>query len=211
MRYFLVGLLLVCLVIVGIAGFRGTMTRNLPLRVFPDMDNQPKVLPQKTSDFFADQRSSRRPVEGTIARGEPFQDVPFNTGQVPGETNFVEALPVNVTPVLLERGRERFEIYCAPCHGATGDGTGITQRLGMNVVANLHDARIVRMSAGELFHVITDGRNLMGAYGSQVPIEDRWAIVAYLRALQLSRLASLEDVPEEMRAELEQEPGSEFE
>jgi mono/diheme cytochrome c family protein len=104
---------------------------------------------------------------------------------------------------LLKRGRQRFQINCSPCHGATAEGNGITKKIGaMAVVANLHDKRIVEMADGELFFVITNGRNLMGAYGANVTVEDRWAVIAYLRALQLARLGSIDNVPPELRASL---------
>ena len=133
----------------------------------------------------------------------PFEDVPFNTGRTTGTTNYVEVNPVPITAGLLKRGQQRYAISCAPCHGATADGNGITKKVGaMAVVANLHDKRIVEMTDGELFYVITHGRNLMGAYGPNVPVDDRWAIIAYLRALQLSRLGTIDDVPQELRANL---------
>ena len=129
--------------------------------------------------------------------------LPLNTGRVTGATNFIELSPVPVSSVLLARGQQRFNIYCAPCHGQTGDGNGITKKIGaMAVVANLHDKRIVEMTDGELFYVVTNGRNLMGAYGPNVPVEDRWAIIAYLRALQLSRLGSIDELSTEQRAKL---------
>ena len=103
---------------------------------------------------------------------------------------------------LLARGRERFTIFCAPCHSAVGDGNGITSKYGMVGMANFHDKRLILMTDGELFQVITYGKNLMGAYGPQIPVEDRWAIVAYVRALQLSRLGSADDLPPETRAKL---------
>jgi mono/diheme cytochrome c family protein len=125
------------------------------------------------------------------------------TGHVTGSTNYVEVNPLPVTAELLQRGRERFTIYCSPCHGAQADGNGITKKVGaMAVVANLHDKRIVEMTDGEIFNVITHGRNLMGAYGPNVPTEDRWAIISYLRALQLSQLGTIDDVPQELRATL---------
>jgi mono/diheme cytochrome c family protein len=103
----------------------------------------------------------------------------------------------------MERGRQRFTINCSPCHGQLADGNGITKKIGaMAVVANLHDKRLVEMTDGELFYVITNGRNNMGAYGPNVTIQDRWAIIAYLRALQLSQLASIDDVPEALRSTL---------
>jgi mono/diheme cytochrome c family protein len=120
-----------------------------------------------------------------------------------GSTNFVELNPLPVTARLLQRGQQRFTIYCSPCHGQEGDGNGITKKIGaMAVVANLHDKRIVEMADGELFYVITNGRNLMGAYGPNVPVEDRWAIIAYLRALQLSWLGTIDNVPRELQESL---------
>ena len=129
---------------------------------------------------------------------------PVFTGRLPGTTtNFVENNPIPVTVEMMKRGQERFTIYCSPCHGQQGDGNGITKKIGaMAVVANLHDKRIVEMPDGELFTIISNGKNLMGAYGPNVPVEDRWAIVAYLRAVQLSRLGTVDDVPQELRATL---------
>ena len=157
--------------------------------------------------------SSQLAPDGTIAIGKPIQTTagpvfPYEeaavfTGQLPGTTNFVETNPLPVTAQLLQRGRQRFTIYCSPCHGQLGDGNGITKKIGaMGVVGNLHDRRIVEFKDGELFYVITNGRNLMGAYGPNVPVDDRWAIVAYVRALQLSRLGSIDDVPQEVRGKL---------
>ena len=103
----------------------------------------------------------------------------------------------------MKRGQQRFTINCSPCHGQLADGNGITKKIGaMAVVANLHDKRIVEMADGEIFYVVSNGRNLMGSYGANVVVQDRWAIVAYLRALQLSQLASLDDVPPQLRDKL---------
>lgn len=214
MRYFLVGFILLGVLVVSVAGFRGSKSRKPPFEVFPDMDRQLKLRPQTVDPFFADARSSRLPVAGTIARSAPyhlssadpnliaypFEDVPANTGRMTGATNFVETGPFELTPQFMARGRQRFDITCAPCHGPLGDGNGVTKKLGMATVANLHDVRIVSMPDGELFHVITHGRNTMFPYGGVVSVEDRWAIIAYLRALQLSRLATVEDVPEAQRS-----------
>ena len=194
MRYFLLVFLIAVALVVGIAGSRGKLSRKPPIEVFPDMDRQPKIRPQTPSAFFADGRASRLPVEGTVARGAHFLDAPINTGMVTGTTNFIPTSPVKVTPQLMARGQQRYQIYCAPCHSPVGDGNGITKSFGMAVVANLHDPRIVQMGDGEIFHVITHGRNLMGPYASQVEIEDRWAIIAYVRALQLAALGSQEDL-----------------
>jgi len=192
--------------VVGIAGFRGGPARKPPIEIFPDMNRQLKLRPQEANAFFANGVSSQLPPSGTIARSEPiqtvagpvypFEDSPVNTGRIIGTTNFVEMNPLPVTGELLHRGRERFDIYCAPCHGRTGDGNGITKTLGlMPAVANLHDQRIVVMGDGEIFNTITRGKNTMAAYGPLMPAQDRWAVIAYLRALQLSWLGSTNDLP----------------
>ena len=198
---------------VGIAGRQGRLSRKPPIEVFPDMDRQLRMRPQQPNDFFTNGLSSQLPPPGTIARSQPvqtvngaiypFEDAPVNTGRVTGTTNFVETNPLPVTSPLLQRGRERFNIYCAPCHGALGDGNGINKKLGvMPAVANLHDKRIVEVADGEIFNIITHGKGLMGAHGPLVPVADRWAIIAYLRALQLSRLGSMDDLPADQQKTL---------
>ncbi|MBM3835187.1 MAG: cytochrome c [Verrucomicrobia bacterium] len=215
MRYFLLIFFFSAVLVLAWAGFRGEKTRRPPIELFPDMDRQPKLRPQAANDFFPDGRSSRLPVAGTIVRSAAYQnlvdadagkpvyphnDAPANTGMITGTTNFVEHSPFQISAQLMARGRDRYQITCSPCHGAMGDGNGITKKLGaMLTVANLHDQRLVRMTDGELFYVTTNGRGLMGPYGPQVEVEDRWAIVAYVRALQRSRLATLDDVPEQLR------------
>ena len=213
MRYFIAIFALCVAGTVGILGVRGSHFRKPPLYIFPDMEWQLKLRPQQPNAFFTNGISSQLPVAGTIARGRTIQtadgpvlsyeDVPANTGRVTGTTNFVENNPLRITATLLKRGQQRFTINCSPCHGQLADGNGITKKIGaMLVVANLHDKRIVEMTDGELFYVITNGRNNMGAYGANVTVEDRWAIIAYLRALQLSQLGSLDDLPEPLRASL---------
>ena len=143
------------------------------------------------------------PIQTEAGPVYPYEDAPVNTGRITGTTNFVEINPLPITAALLKRGQQRFTINCSPCHGQLADGNGITKKIGaMAVVANLHDERIVEMTDGEIFYVITNGRNLMGVYGANVTVEDRWAIVAYLRALQLSQLGTIDDVPEALRATL---------
>jgi mono/diheme cytochrome c family protein len=198
---------------VGIAGRQGRLSRQPPIEVFPDMDRQLKLRPAQPNDFFTNGLSSQLPPTGTIAQGAPlqtvngavypFEDAPVNTGCVTGTTNFVETNPLPVTGPLLQRGRERFDIYCAPCHGALGDGNGITKKLGvMPTVANLQDKRIVEMADGEIFNTITHGKSTMGAYGPILPVADRWAVIAYLRALQLSQLGSVDDLPPDQQTAL---------
>ncbi len=189
----------------GMLGLQGSLMRKTPFELFPDMDRQAKLRPQAPFHFFTNGISSQLPPSGTVDRSQPietargavyrFEDSPVNTGLNTGTTNFVETNPLTVDAALLARGRERFDIYCAPCHGRTGDGNGITKKIGvMPAVANLHDKRIVEMADGEIFSTITHGKGLMGAAGPLVPTEDRWAIIAYVRALQLSWLGTTNDL-----------------
>jgi mono/diheme cytochrome c family protein len=209
--YIILILLTAVAVGVGIAGRQGRLSRQPPIEVFPDMDRQLKLRPQQPNDFFTNGLSSQLPPPGTIARSQPvqtvngavypFEDAPVNTGRATGTTNFVETNPLPVTGQLLQRGRERFNIYCSSCHGALGDGNGISKKLGvMPAVASLQDKRIVELADGEIFHTITLGKGLMGAHGPLVPVADRWAIIAYLRALQLSQLGSVDDLPPDQQA-----------
>jgi mono/diheme cytochrome c family protein len=213
MRYFLAIFALCVLATVGVLGFRGTHFRRPPLYIFPDMERQPKLRPQTANAFFDDGMSSRLPVTGTVARSQPirvgetlvypWQESPVTTGLVTGTTNFVELNPLPVTDELLHRGQQVFDITCAACHSKVGDGNGTPKRIGaMAVVGNLHDKRIVELADGELFNTISYGKNLMQGYAATMPIQDRWAAIAYLRALQLSRLGTLDEVPEALRGTL---------
>ena len=213
MRYFLAIFALCVLATVGILGFRGSHFRKPPLYIFPDMERQPKLRPQTANAFFDNGMSSRLPVAGTIARSQPVQvgdrlvysweDSPLTTGFVTGTTNFVEVSPLPVTDELLRRGQQVFNINCAACHSKLGDGNGTPKRINaMAVVANLHDKRIVGLADGELFNTVSYGKGLMLGYAATLPIQDRWAAIAYLRALQLSRLGSLDEVPEALRGTL---------
>jgi hypothetical protein len=199
--------------IVGIAGFRGGVSRKPPIEIFADMDQQAKFQPQRPAAFLANGVSSQLPVPGTVARSQPiqtvdgpaylFQDAPVNTGRIVGTTNFVETNPLPVNGQLISRGRDRFDIYCSPCHGRLGDGNGITKKIGdMPAVADLHTERIVTMADGEIFNTITHGKNTMGAYGPLIPTQDRWAIVAYVRVLQLSWLGTTNDLPADQQSAL---------
>jgi mono/diheme cytochrome c family protein len=196
-----------------IFGIPGHLSRRPPLEVFPDMVRQAKLRPEQPSDFFTNGLSSQLPPAGTVARSAPvetadgavysYQDVPVNTGRITGTTNFVGTNPLVVNAAMLRRGREQFNIYCTPCHGGLGDGNGITKKIGvMPAVANLHDRRIIEMTDGEIFNTITHGKGLMGAYGATVAAQDRWAIIAYTRALQLSWLGSPDELTAEQRAAL---------
>jgi len=219
MRYFYLIFFLCCVTVIGLAGFRGSKSRQPPIELFPDMVRMNKARPQTPSEFFADARSSRARPDGTVDHSQPYEingkvllvngkpvypyeDAPMNTGRIVGTTNFIETNPLSITGELLDRGQERYQIYCLPCHGPAGDGKGITSKYNMFSMANFHDQRLINMADGEIFNTISYGKNLMGAYGPNVPVLDRWAIIYYVRTLQRSQLASVADVPEPDRAQL---------
>ena len=222
LRAFLLISLLITLAGVAVLGFRGEKTTNEPWELFPDMVRQMKVRAQSPLNFFADGRGPRVPVNGTVPIGYEMpkpetnaamaapQTLPhgFSAGTDYVETgkmgsNWGTGIPVPVTPELLERGRQRFNITCAMCHGATATGNGITKSYGLATVVTLQDDRIRKMADGEIFNTITNGKNTMMAYGPTLMVSDRWAIIAYLRALQRSQGATVADVPPEHRADLE--------
>lgn len=212
MRYFLTIFAIAVVLVVAIAGTRGSLSRRTPIEVFPDMDRQPKLRPMTPNGFFANGRSSQLNLPGTIARSTPletaaglvypYEDAPANTGFVTGTTNFVALNPLTVDLELMQRGRQRYTINCTPCHGALGDGNGITKKYGMAVVGNLHDKRMVEMPDGEIFNTLSYGKGLMQGYAGQIETRDRWAIIAYVRALQLARLGTTNDVPASAQAAL---------
>jgi mono/diheme cytochrome c family protein len=166
-----------------------------------DMHDAPRYEPYEKSDFFADGRSARPLVEGTVARGHLREDTPAATGRM--GTAFVATAPVPVTMDLLRRGQERYGIYCTPCHGLTGGGEGMVVRRGFRRPTSLHDPRLRGQPDGYLFDVITNGFGAMPDYAAQVPVADRWAVVAYIRALQLSQNATVADVPADRRTDLD--------
>ncbi len=159
-----------------------------------DMHVQPRQNPLSRSDFFTDQRSERPPVEGTVARGQLHEDAYFYTGKA--GNNPGDYLPFPVTKEVLERGRERFDIYCAPCHSRVGDGNGFVPSRGFaRRPPSFHIARLQKAPLGYFYDVITNGFGIMPDYASQIPPADRWMIVAYVRALQFSQNATRADVP----------------
>ena len=158
-----------------------------------DMHDQPKYIPLRESAFFNDDRSARPLVEGTVARGHLHDDELLYTGKARGEDATV--FPFAVTADVMTRGQERFNIYCSPCHGRTGQGDGMVVRRGYRRPPSLHQDRLRTAPAGHFFDVITNGFGAMPDYAAQVRAEDRWAIVAYVRALQLSEHATVADVP----------------
>ena len=160
-----------------------------------DMADQPKNTPLSPSPFFDDGRSERPLIENTVARGSIADEDLF----VPKESN---AFPLPLTPELLNRGHERYRIFCSPCHGIQGDGNGMVSMRGMKHPPSYHDSRLRQVSNGYLYDVITNGFGGMLSYSAQVPPADRWAIIAYVRALQLSRNAPVSELPPDVRAKL---------
>ena len=171
----------------GFAGCQNTLRQ--------DMANQPRQNPLSPSDFFADGRSERPAVENTVARGSVQDD----SLSVPKDSN---AFPVPLTAELLERGQQRYGIFCTPCHGIQGDGMGMVAMRGMKHPPSYHQERLRNVSNGYLYDVVTNGFGAMYGYSAQIPPRDRWAIVAYLRALQLSRNVPVGQLPAEQREKL---------
>jgi len=159
-----------------------------------DMHDQPKFKPLAENTFYADLRSARPPVEGTVARGQLHEDSYFNTGKV--GNNPGDYMPFPVTPEIMARGQERFDIYCSPCHSRVGDGNGMIVQRGYRRPPSFHIDRLRKAPLGYFFDVMTNGFGAMPDYASQIPPRDRWAIVAYIRALQLSQGATAADVPQ---------------
>ena len=165
-----------------------------------DMHDQPKYIPLRPSAFFDDQRSARPLPEGTVARGQLRQDVEFYTGKIGDD--FTDRFPYPVTREVFERGQQRFNIYCSPCHDRLGTGNGTIVRRGFRHPPSYHSDRLRSVRPGYIFDVITNGFGAMPDYAAQIPTRDRWAIVAYVRALQYSQMAALADVPPDKRGEL---------
>ena len=196
MRKILLFSLLAAVMLVG-GCYQGRPSKEEPIHLNPNMDHQQKYRPQAESDFFVNGATMRMPVEGTVARGELREDVEYFTGKTE-KGDYIRTLPVDVTLALLERGQERFNIYCSPCHSRDGHGRGIVVERGMVPPPNFHSDSIRAFPDGRIFDVITNGIRNMPAYRYQVPVADRWAIIAYFRALQRSQYAPKKDVPEEV-------------
>ncbi|HZC44371.1 MAG TPA: cytochrome c, partial [Acidobacteriaceae bacterium] len=158
-----------------------------------DMQNEPKMIPQRESRFFADGRSVRPQVLGTVARGQLDANTYFYTGQIDRKAQ--DALPFPVTMTVLRRGQERFDIYCTPCHSRVGNGRGMIVERGYKPAGDLLSSRILKEPLGHYFDVISNGYGAMPDYAAQISTQDRWAIAAYIRALQLSQNATLGDAP----------------
>jgi len=165
-----------------------------------DMHDQPRFEPLERNAFFADGRSARPAVAGTVARGQLNIDDHFYKGKVNGE--LVATFPFPITKEILERGRERYNIYCTPCHGVLGYGNGMIVQRGFRPPPSFHIQRLQEVPVGHFFDVMTNGLGAMYDYSDKVSPHDRWAIAAYIRALQLSQNTTVEDVPEDMKQKL---------
>lgn len=180
---------------VALAAFAGLL---LVAGCRQDMQNQPKMIPQRGSDFYADHRGARPQVVNTVARGQLDEDSYFYTGVIQGPNGYREEqnlMPFPVTMTVLERGHERFNIYCTPCHSRVGNGLGEIVDRGYKPAANLHDQVRTSQPISHYFYVMTHGYGAMPDYREQLTPEDRWAVAAYIRALQLSQAATAADVP----------------
>lgn len=165
-----------------------------------DMQVQPRYNPLDPSKFFDDGRSARPAVPGTVARGQLRANDALYTGKVNGV--LVETFPLPLTRKVLERGQQRYNIFCSPCHDYVGTGRGMIVQRGFQPPPSYHNDRLRKAPVGHFFDVITNGYGAMASYAARVPPEDRWAIIAYIRALQLSQQAKLDDVPEKGREQL---------
>ena len=170
-----------------------------------DMHNQPRYKPLAATDFFGDGRSARPAIEGTVARGHLRIDKARYTGKKEDGT-VVDEFPFPITQPDLLRGQQRFNIFCSPCHSRVGDGNGIVVQRGFPRAASYHTAKLIKAPVGHFFDVMTNGFGAMPSYESRVDPDDRWRITAYIRVLQLSENASLEDVRPDQRAKLEKTP-----
>jgi mono/diheme cytochrome c family protein len=173
---------------------RGCTSSRPPIHLNPSMDNQPKVRPQSASTFFYDGSGMRQPVPGTVAIDGLKEDTAFFTGKG-ADGQFVTTNPVTLDDTVLERGKQRYTIYCQPCHDARGDGKGILFQRGNVPTATFHQEKLLKYADGQIFDVMTNGQGLMPSYRWPIPPADRWAIIAYIRGLQRERQARILSAP----------------
>ncbi len=215
MRIFLAIYVFAIVATVSILGFRGSNSTKPPLEVFPDMDRQARYKPQAGNEFFADGRNDRPVPANTVARGNYFNqadvfsegfedkalgDTVLNQGK-DADGAFVKTLPLEVSYELMAEGKAKYDIFCAVCHGAAGDGNGVTKPYGV-LAASYHDERLRGVEDGYLFDVITNGKGLMLPFNDRISPEERWAIVLYVRALQRSQNADAKELSAAQRTEL---------
>lgn len=216
MRIFLGIFVMVCVTTFSMLWVRGSKSTKPPICIFPDMDFQDKYKTQGRNQFFPDGRNDRPVPAGVVARGSQLNEVEVFTSDYKHDASlrpvvytgknadgsFYQGFPMPLTHDFLARGKEKFTIYCAVCHGGLGDGNGVTKSYGMVATPSYYDQRLRDMPEGEIFNTITHGKNTMLGYGEKLVPEDRWAVVAYVRALQLAANGRLEDVPANHRADL---------
>ncbi len=169
-----------------------------------DMQNEPRYKPLAESEFFADHRSARPMVEGTVARGHLRIDEARYTGKIDGED--IDQFPIPIAKEDIERGQTRFNIYCTPCHSRLGDGNGMVVLRGFRQPPSFYSDRLVNAPVGHYFDAVTNGFGSMPSYASRIQTDDRWRVIAYIRALQLSESASVNEVPADQRQNLTVEP-----
>lgn len=219
MRYAYYTLAFLVVLTLSVMGYRGSLSTRPPIEIWPDMDHQAKYKPQAGSAFFADGRADRPTPAGTVPYGRGvngadagavIQDASFlraDEARYAGRNadgSFVRGFPagLELTENFLRHGQDRYQIYCAPCHGALGDGNGITKSYGMVATPTYHEDRFRTMPEGEIYNTITHGKNTMKAYADKLSPDERWAVVAYVRALQRAAHATIDDVPLEQRGGL---------
>lgn len=215
MKIFFISLFFTIVAVVSIAGFRGAKSERTPIMVFPDMDFQPKYHPQSPSTFFPDGMSDRKPLSGTVMRGNQLnrrevfsesqdlallQNPEWSRGR-DSNGNEIDYIPFEVDAELMDTGREKYDIFCKVCHGAAGRGNGVTGNYGINA-SNLVTELYRERPDGNLYNTITNGYNTMYGYGDKLDVRERWAVVAYLRALQRAHAAGEADLTPQQRQEL---------
>jgi mono/diheme cytochrome c family protein len=214
MRHVYIVTLFAAVLTFSVLGVRNRSFTKPPMDVFPEwlfpgMKYEPKLTQQQASPFFADGRSDRQAPPNTVPAsfgpaGQPVRLDDFLYAGKLHDGTWARGFPPSlaVDAKFMERGRDRFTIYCSPCHGAVGDGQGITKKYGMGAVPTYHDDRLRQMAEGEIFNTITNGKGQMNPYGDKLAPRDRWAVIAYVRALQRAQVGTVADVPEDHRAEL---------
>lgn len=215
MRIFLAIFTLSIVAVLSIFGLRGSKSTKPPIEIFPDMDHQAKYHPQGANSFFGNRHDDRPIPVNTVARGDYFNqaevfssdfdnpklgDTVFNQGK-DADGNFVQKIPMEVTYELMETGKKKYEIFCVSCHGAAGDGNGVTKPYGI-LATSYHDDRLRTVEDGYIYDVITNGYNQMYGLKDRMTPEERWATVLYVRALQRSQNAVIEDLPDPQREQL---------
>ena len=202
MKKLLISYMVIVIALLMTSCYRGKPSEDPPIHLNPNMDSQQKYEAQEESQFFKDGLTMRPPVAGTVARGDLREDDAYYRGRN-SDGSLIVKMPVAITMDLLKRGQERYNIYCSPCHDRTGSGKGIVVKKGFLPPPSMHLDRLRESPDGHFYDVISNGIRNMPSYKHQIPISDRWAIVAYVRALQRSQDAGRSDVPEELRENLD--------